>query len=63
MCLILGGNWDGETYQCDYCSSGCEADEEDSESLSVYDAALIWASNDKDEDTFGYSEDELEDAL
>ena len=33
-------------------------------SLSVYDAALIWASNGKDEDyMFGYSEDELEDAL
>ena len=31
---------------------------------TVYDAALIWASNGKDEDyTFGYSEDELEDAL
>ena len=58
------GNWDGETYQCDYCSSGYADDEEDSESLSVYDAALIWASNGKDEDyTFGYSEDELEDAL
>jgi hypothetical protein len=30
----------------------------------VYDAAQIWASNGKDEDyMFGYSEDELEDAL
>ena len=38
--------------------------DEDSEKLSVYDAALIWLSNGKDEDyTFGYSEDELEDAL
>ncbi len=38
--------------------------EDDSEGLSVYDAALIWLSNGKDEDyTFGYSEDELEDAL
>ena len=34
------------------------------EELDVYNAALIWASNGKDEDyTFGYSEDELEDAL
>lgn len=39
-------------------------DDDDGESLSVYEAALIWASNGKDEDyTFGYSEDELEDAL
>lgn len=39
-------------------------DDDDGESLSVYDAALIWMSNDKDEDyTFGYSEEELEDAL
>ena len=56
------GNWDGETYCCDYCA-GDDDDTED-ESLSVYDAALIWASNGKDEDyNFGYSEDELEDAL
>ena len=34
------------------------------ETLSVYDAALIWMSNGKDEDyTFGYTEEELEDAL
>lgn len=39
-------------------------EEDDSERLSVYDAALIWASNGKDEDyTFGYTEEELEDAL
>ena len=39
-------------------------DEDDSERLSVYDAALIWMSNGKDEDyTFGYTEEELEDAL
>lgn len=36
----------------------------DDESLSVYDAAQIWASNGMDEDyTFGYSEGELRDAL
>ena len=34
------------------------------ERISVYDAALIWMSNGTDEDyTFGYSEEELEDAL
>ena len=38
--------------------------DEEGEVLSVYEAALIWMSNGKDEDyTFGYSEDELEDAL
>lgn len=37
---------------------------DDSEAISVDEAALIWASNGKDEDyTYGYSEDELEDAL
>lgn len=37
---------------------------EEEETLSVYDAAEIWASNGKDEDyTFGYTESELEDAL
>ena len=62
--LDLWGKWDGETYECHHCSSGFEIDDEDGESLSVYDAALIWASNGKDEDyTFGYSEDDLEDAL
>lgn len=39
-------------------------DDDDGETLSVWDAADIWASNGKDEDyTFGYSEDELEEAL
>lgn len=41
-----------------------EDDDNQEESISVYDAALIWASNGKDEDySFGYSEDELESAL
>ncbi len=41
-----------------------DVEEDDSERLSVYDAALIWLSNGKDEDyTFGYTEEELEDAL
>lgn len=39
-------------------------DDDDDQALSVYDAALIWASNGKDEDyMFGYSEEELEAAL
>ena len=36
----------------------------DEEALSVDDAAMIWASNGKDEDyTFGYTEEELEEAF
>lgn len=43
-------DWDGEE-----CSD---------ESLSVYEAAQIWASHGKDEDyMFGYSESELQNAL
>ena len=38
------GNWDGETYCCDYCA-GDDYEDDGDESLSVYDAALIWASN------------------
>lgn len=39
-------------------------DDDDGESLSVYEAAEIWASHGKDEDyMFGYTEEELEDAL
>ena len=39
-------------------------DYDTTENIGVEDAALIWASNGKDEDyTFGYSEEELEDAL
>jgi len=38
--------------------------EEFEEPLSVYEAAEIWASHGKDEDyMFGYTEEELEDAL
>lgn len=41
-----------------------DEDDDDGEALSVYDAALIWASRGKDEDyMFGYTEEELEDAL
>ena len=41
-----------------------DEDYDDGETLSVWDAADIWASNGKDEDyTFGYTEEELERAL
>lgn len=41
-----------------------DEDDDQSERLSVYDAALIWDSHGKDEDyAFGYTEDELRDAL
>jgi hypothetical protein len=51
---------------CENCRYGLDDDIDvvDSESLSVYEAAEIWASHGKDEDyMFGYSEEELEDAL
>jgi hypothetical protein len=53
-----------ENMNCPNFYGSNDDDLDDSESLSVYDAAQIWASNGKDEDyTFGYSEEELEDAL
>ena len=58
----MWGNWDGETYRCDYCAGEGydDYDEDDSESLSLSEAADIWLSNGCDEDyTFGYSEEEL----
>lgn len=48
---------------CSACNYGLDDDDtgDESETLSVSDAAQIWASNGKDEDyTFGYSEEELE---
>lgn len=57
------GLWDGQTYICDHCAS-IRCDEYDDDDMDVYEAALIWAANGKDEDyTFGYSEEELEEAL
>ena len=58
---------DGE-WKCPKCGRiiafGESDDDDDGESLSVYDATLIWMSNGKDEDyTFGYSEEELEEVL
>ena len=48
--LDMWGNWDGETYRCDWCAAEYDDESEDDESLSVYEAAEIWASNGKDED-------------
>lgn len=56
---------------CENCHDGLDEDKLDDddeddygESLNVYDAADIWISNGKDEDyMFGYTEEELEDAL
>ena len=54
-------------YSCPECGlmyHDSDFDDDSDECLSVYDAALIWASNGKDEDyTFGYTEEELENAL
>ena len=50
--------------QDEYMNDFDDDDDEDGESLSVYEAAEIWRSNGMDEDyTFGYSEEELRDAL
>ena len=52
-------NDDDDDIDYDYYDD--DDDYDDSESLSADDAALIWASNGKDEDyTFGYTEYELE---
>lgn len=51
---------------CESCKYGLddEGGDQGDESLSVYDAADIWASHGKDTGyTFGYSEAELEEAL
>lgn len=50
---------------CNNCHAGLDdEDDNEGEPLNVYDAADIWASNGKDEDyMFGYTEEELEDAL
>ena len=64
MYYVGGGNW-----KCPECGEVLyEVYDEDGESteecISLDEAALIWASHGKDEDyTFGYSEEDLEDAL
>ena len=51
--------------EAEWTSRLFDDDEEyDEDALSVDDAAMIWASNGKDEDyTFGYTEEELEEAF
>ena len=54
----------GTIYEIDGIDYDDYDDYDEDERLSVYDAALIWISNGMDEDyTFGYSEEELKDAL
>lgn len=50
---------------CENCRYGLDDNDDDyGEALSVDEAADIWASHGKDEDyMFGFSEEELEDAL
>uniref|UniRef100_UPI004055C880 hypothetical protein n=1 Tax=Agathobacter sp. TaxID=2021311 RepID=UPI004055C880 len=53
---------------CPICNSVFDLEDVDvddtDECLCVEDAALIWASHGKDEDyTYGYTEEELEEAL
>lgn len=60
--------YDFSDWWCNNCCAGIydedEDDDECDETLSVFDAALIWASHSKDEDyMFGYTEEELENAL
>lgn len=61
-------HWSDEEHcwECPKCGQlvSYPEDDEEPESLNVTDAALIWASNGKDEDyTFGYTDEELEAAL
>lgn len=64
---VSSGTW--LCIECGYNNDVSEAnirydDYNNNENLSVGDAALIWLSNGKDEDyMFGYSEEELRDAL
>lgn len=76
ICMDCGGKMKyigNKEWECSSCHTIYEIegldydedeDEDEGERLSVYDAALIWASHGKDEDyMFGYSEEELENAL
>ena len=52
---------------CDSCMMGiyyADHEENDEDTISIYDAAEIWLSSGKDEDQmFGYTKEELEAAL
>lgn len=64
MVYIGDGDWKCPKCGTMICFGEPDDNEDEGENLSVYDAALIWTSNGKDEDyTFGYTEEELEDAL
>lgn len=73
ICIDCGGvmkyigNHDWECTECGtiYGIEGIDYDDDNEcESLSVYEAAEIWASYGKDEDyMFGFTEEELERAL
>jgi hypothetical protein len=59
MCAECGADLRSSDHR-DGCTSDPDFDSDDSEALSVYDAADIWMSSGMDEDRmFGYSEDEL----
>ena len=66
---LFGYRRDGSVPQswCRNCRSSRGAfqdDDDESESISVNEAAHIWLSHGKDEDyMFGYSEEELEESL
>ncbi|MCH1867060.1 hypothetical protein [Nocardioides sp. CFH 31398] len=57
-----GDEW-GEECRCMIGSDHDEDGEDPGQSLSVYDAAMIWGQSGDDTDTFGYSTDELNAAL
>lgn len=59
------GNGDYYCSVCGFTYHDWEYDDDGSaESINVYDAALIWASKGRDEDyMFGYTEEELQNAL
>ena len=64
MYYIGGGNWKcpecGEVLYMGYDEDG----ESTAECISIDEAALLWASHGKDSDyTFGYREEDLDDAL
>ena len=62
--MLYKGEGDFECTICGYTYHDYDYDDDECEGLSIHDAALIWASHGKDEDyTFGYSEEELENAL
>lgn len=66
---LFGYRYDGTVPQswCRHCRSTrgiFDYSSSEEESLSVYDAAMIWLSHGKDEDyMFGYTEEELQEAL